>query len=95
MSTLWRPRSRDHGVVEELHAEARLALIISLVAFCCPAILPAGLILGWRVRNHARQSAPDLVEWVSLPYYIASTGLWLGAALGIMAAFILAVCWHC
>jgi hypothetical protein len=83
--------SRQAEVARQLHEEARVALIVSLLSLCFPVALPAGLFLGWRVRTHARRKLPVLVEWVSLPFYLASAGLWIGAAGCVFGLFVLAI----
>ena len=90
-SKCWR---RDRGeVAQRLHANAQFALIISLVSFLFPLALPFGLFLGWRVRTEAKRSMPGLVEWVSLPFYVASVGLWLGAAASLFGLFVVSLVW--
>jgi len=91
-----RSRCRHIGrgdVAQRLHANAQFALIISLVSFLFPLALPFGLFLGWRVRAEAKRSMPGLVEWVSLPFYVASLGLWLGAAASLFGLSVVSLMW--
>jgi hypothetical protein len=90
-SGCWRRGRGD--IAERLHANARFALIVSLVSFFFPLALPFGLFLGWRVRTEAKRSMPGLVEWVSLPFYVASVGLWLGAAASLFGLSVVSVMW--
>jgi len=87
-----RHRRRD-DVARQLHANAQFALIVSLMSFLFPLTLPFGLFLGWRVRTEAKRSMPQLVEWVSLPFYVASFGLWLGAVVALFGlSVVLLMC---
>jgi hypothetical protein len=89
-----RYRHRDRGdVAQRLHANAQFALIVSLASFLFPLALPFGLFLGWRVRTEAKRSMPRLVEWVSLPFYVASLGLWLGAAVSLLVLSVVSMTW--
>ena len=90
-SRYWRAGRGD--VAQRLHANAQFALIVSLVSFLFPLALPFGLFLGWRVRTEAKRSMPGLVEWVSLPFYVASLGLWLGAAASLFGLFVVSLIW--
>jgi len=90
-SRCWRMGRGD--VARRLHANARFALIVSLASFLFPLALPFGLFLGWRVRTEAKRSMPGLVEWVSLPFYVASLGLWLGAAASLFGLFVVSLIW--
>ncbi len=88
----YRHRSRG-DVAQRLHDDARVALIVSLVSFLFPLALPVGMFLGWRVRTEARRSMPGLVEWVSLPFYVASLGLWVGAAASLFGLSVVSLMW--
>ncbi len=89
----WR-REHRADVARRLHADARFALIISLLSFAFPLALPAGLFLAWRVRDRARRAMPGLVEWVSLPFYVASFCLWLGVAVSMFGISLVTLTWH-
>jgi hypothetical protein len=89
-----RRQLRERGdLAQRLHANARVALIISLMSVLFPLALPVGLFLGWRVRAEAMRSMPGLVEWVSLPFYVASFGLWLGAAASLFGLSVVSLMW--
>ena len=89
-----RSRSSPRHTAEHLHDQARVALIVSLLSLVVPLALPAGLFLGWRVRVRAQRSLPALVDWVSLPFYVAAAGLWLAAVFGIFGLGVFLVQFH-